>query len=281
MSNKGWLSLIIIVILIIYGTIFLIRYTIPEPVNEGVCYDVDSEGIPTFVNTNFIELDKIEYIKRFRSGYGTSQSNDFESCRTMVHAFIPFEEYWSVDREIKVFSPVKGTIVKIGQPLVNDSGDWVYKDSKYLSSISIRPADFPAFIIKINYIDISQMNVYMGRSLSEGQHIGYANLQLAHSVFKSPFISINIKVNTCPSNYEKKLSYFDVMTDKVFQEFKDRGATNREEFIISKEERDSHPLNCTYDNIANTFWIYEKGDIPNWVYLGENPEDFRIVSNYS
>jgi len=93
-SNKGWLALVIISILLIYGSIIIFRYSsiTDRKEEEKICYDIDSEGIPKFLDTNFINLEKIEYIKRFRSGLGASQADDFESCREMIHSFIPFEE---------------------------------------------------------------------------------------------------------------------------------------------------------------------------------------------
>jgi len=60
---------------------------------EVTCYDVENEGIPKFVDAHFTEMDKIEYIRRFRSGYGMEFSDDLEECRIKLHTFIPFEEY--------------------------------------------------------------------------------------------------------------------------------------------------------------------------------------------
>ena len=85
-----------------------------------------------------------------------------------------------------------------------------------------------------------------------------------------------IEVDQCPSE-DKKLSYFDVITDEVFEEYKDRGAAEREQFIISKEERDEAPLNCVYLEYLFRYKIYETGVIPNIVYLGNNPSDFDII----
>jgi hypothetical protein len=43
-------------------------------------YDIDTYGIPKFVNVNYIELEKIHRISRFRSSEGHDYSDDFESC---------------------------------------------------------------------------------------------------------------------------------------------------------------------------------------------------------
>ena len=81
----------------------------------------------------------------------------------------------------------------------------------------------------------------------------------------------------------RRLSYFDVITDSVFQAYKDRGAISRDQFIISKDDRKEDPLNCIYDPSAGnsgTTWIFDKGKIPNFVYLGDSPSDFEIVTDY-
>ena len=72
------------------------------------------------------------------------------------------------------------------------------------------------------------------------------------------------------------------MTDDIFNDYKTRGATSRDEFIISKQERDNDTLTCTPSPGTVTLWevIYEKGNIPNLVYMGEKPSDFEIVSDF-
>jgi len=243
------------------------------------CYDIETEGIPKFIHTHFIELDKIEYIKRFRSGYGMSSSDDFEDCRIMNHGYVPFEEHMG-DKEVKIYSPVNGTIIKIGHTFLNESGTWNEDQADIATTIKIQPSEYPAFTIILSFVDIRDMGIYSGLQVSAGQHIGYACLEYRDAVSKISSLGISVKVNTCHSS-TKRFSYFDVITNNVFQAYKDRGATAREEFIISKEERDKDPLTCVLNPNAGGYWITDKGNIPNWVYLGDNPDDFQIVPDYS
>jgi len=238
-------------------------------------YDIDAEGIPKFINTDFIELDKIGYIQRFRT-YGYDDSDDFENCRSMKHVYLAFEEY-RVNREVKIFSPIDGQIIDIGQISINVSGEWKVETKNLLTSVTIRSSEYPAFNIYIRWLDIRDMGLKTGMEVSEGQHIGYFCMSVVGKTIPLPCASIRVSVNT-PDGY-KKLSYFQVMTDDVFQSYEDRGATCIEDFIIPREERDADPLTCTYDYGGNFFWIYEKGDIPSWVYLGNKPSDFEIVSD--
>ena len=279
MSYKGWLILVVIFILLIYGGIFIIRMTPLFSEHDRACYDIETEGIPKFIHSHFIELDKIEYIKRLRSAYGKSSSDDFEDCRQMSHGYVPFEEYMG-DKEVKIYSPVNGTIIKIGHPYLNMSGSWNKDYSDVTTTIKIQPSEYPAFTIILSFVDIRDMGLHIGLQVSAGQHIGYACMKYVDKVTKIASFTIVVKVDTCPYG-TKRLSYFDVITDNVFQAYKDRGATAREEFIISKEERDKDPLTCILDSTLGRYYIYDKGNIPNWVYLGDNPDDFQIVSDYS
>ena len=270
--------IVVLFALLFYGGIFLIRtsYFYGEP--DKPCINIETEGIPKFINTHFTELDKIEYIERFRSGYGWNCPDDFESCRIMGHNYVPFDEY-TEDKEIKIFSPINGTIIEIWQIYINSSGTWQPGEEDSATYIIIKPSNYPEFKIKINMIDIRDMGLQNGMKVYTGQHLGYACMRYANTVTKLRSFGIIISVNICPSG-EMKVSYFDVMTDKIFADYEARGAFSREQFIISKEDRDVDPLTCVFESSVGYIgesWIYEKGNIPNWVYLGSDPNDFKMV----
>ena len=66
-------------------------------------FDPDDE-FPKFVKVNYIELDKIARISKFRSGAGHDYSDDFESCCSMKHYYAPYDSL--VWNDIKIYSPV-------------------------------------------------------------------------------------------------------------------------------------------------------------------------------
>ena len=81
-----------------------------EPKPKDI-WDVDADGIPMFVEINYIELDKIHSISKFRSAVGHDYSDAFEHCRSMKHYFEPRGDVdWST---IKIFAPVTGTITRV------------------------------------------------------------------------------------------------------------------------------------------------------------------------
>ena len=196
----------------------------------------------------------------------------------MAHNYVPFDEYTG-DKEIKIFSPINGTIIEIWQIYINSSGTWQPGEEDSATYIIIKPSNYPEFKIKINMIDIRDMGLQNGMKVYTGQHLGYACMRYANTVTKLRSFGIIISVNICPSG-EMKVSYFDVMTDKIFADYEARGAFSREQFIISKEDRDVDPLTCVFESSVGYIgesWIYEKGNIPNWVYLGSDPNDFKMV----
>ena len=278
MSYRGWLVIVILFALLFYGGIFLIRTSYFYGETDRPCIDIENEGIPKFINTYFTEIDKIEYIERFRSGYGWNCPDDFESCRIMAHNYVPFDEYTD-DKEIKIFSPINGTIIEIWQIYINSSGSWQPVEEDSATYIIIKSTEYPAFKIKINIIDIRNMGLQKGMKVYAGQHLGYACTRYANTVTKLRSFGIIISVNICPSG-EMKVSYFDVMADKIFADYEARVASSREQFIISKEDRDMDPLNCVIvPNVGylGESFIYEKGNLPDWVYFGKDPSDFKIV----
>jgi len=93
-----------------------------------------------------------------------------------------------------------------------------------------------------------------------------------------PFVGIDIIVNSCPHNSTKKISYFDLMTNELFAYYKELGATSKDEFIIPKEDRDLDPLFCVFETNPPYMWIKDKGNIPNYVHLGNETNNFQIVS---
>ena len=55
---------------------------------QSVPYDLDRLGVPRFVNTNYIDLENIFQISKFRSSAGHDYSDDIERCRSMKHYFM-------------------------------------------------------------------------------------------------------------------------------------------------------------------------------------------------
>jgi hypothetical protein len=214
-------------------------------VDDGVwlqySYDIDTKGIPRFVETDFTELNKISGISRFRSGEGHDYSDCLESCRSMKHYYAPFEIFRD-SNNIEIYSPVEGIIDNIQN---EQSG----------SSIRIRSSLQPAFIFVIFHTDLISSDIDIGTSVWPGQLLGHASYSPELYCF-----DIAVWVNT-PSGM-RYISYFETMTDEVFDRYIMRGAQCRCDFIISRQERDANSLICNGEQFLGS------GSIENWVTLG-------------
>jgi len=122
-------------------------------------YDVDSNGVPKFVESDFTELAKIMQISRFRSGSGHDYSGDFESCRSMKHYYAPFEIYRE-NYNIEVYSPVHGVIERIEDERHGSSSGLSNKQIRIKSTIQ------PAFTFIIFHTDL------ISSDMAEGTVVG-------------------------------------------------------------------------------------------------------------
>lgn len=199
-------------------------------------WDIEKNGIPEFIETNYIELETISKISKFRSSEGHDYSDDFENCCSMKHYFVPKSEVdWS---KIKIYAPVNGSIKKVTQ-------EWAG------TQLEIVPEGYSAFRIVIFHIKMSRQFV-AGDKVDEGEQIGTHIGSATYS---------DIAVIVKESNKKMRLlSFFDVMTDKLFLEFSNHGLTSRNDYIISKEFRDANPLVCNGETFTKSdsfnHWIY-------------------------
>jgi hypothetical protein len=189
-----------------------------------------------FVATNYIELAKIGRITKFRSAEGHDYSDDFESCRSMKHYFEPKGDVdWST---IAIFSPVDGQVVRTLM-------EWAGLQVQIKSSLH---PDIHFIIFHINPADSISVGDMFTAGQRLGNHIG-------------PQTMSDIAVGMETTGGWKLISYFDVMTDSLFQQYGARGVASREELIISKAARDADTLNCQNGQFLN------RGTLENWVVL--------------
>lgn len=200
-------------------------------------WDIDKSGIPKFVEKDYIELDKIQRISKFRSAIGHDYSDAFEHCRSMKHYFEPkISVDWS---SLKIFAPVTGSITRIDV-------EWAG------TKIELESEIYPAFRFSIFHINTIKQyklgdKVLVGEQL--GTHIGPQTMS-----------DISVIVND-PTKQGRMISYFQVMNDAVFDLYLQHGLIKREDAIISKDVRDANPLICNGDAFIST------DTLKNWVVL--------------
>lgn len=201
------------------------------------CSRIDpNDEIPKFVNVNYIELNKIERISKFRSSVGHDYSDDFESCRSMKHYYAPYDSLdWNT---IRIYSPVAGKVSRIFD-------EWAG------TQVQIDSDEHPSFTFIIFHIDL-ESPLKVGDKLAEGQLLG------TH-IGNQTTSDIAVGVNTTKGY--KLVSYFELMTDSLFAAYEARGMSSCSDAIISKELRDANPLTCDGESFTS------EDTLENWVYF--------------
>jgi len=219
--------------------------------NSSPTYDVNTKGIPQFVTHDFTQLDKITEISMFRSGYGHDYSDDFESCRSMKHYYAPYSPQYANNNEIEIYAPVNGKIHSIENEGHGESNGLENKQ------IRIVPDGYPAFMLTIFHTDLVSADIVSGKTVSAGELIGHARMVYPDLSETAHDFDIAVSVNTPQGR--KLVSFFNTMSDTVFNSYMLRGANERNDFIISKEDRDVDALTCDADHQFLT-----SGSLINW-----------------
>jgi len=161
-------------------------------------FDFSCDG----ATANYIELDKISRISKFRSHVGHDYSDPYESNRSMKHYFVPRRH------PVTIFSPTKGTVEYLTREWAGTQVG--IRSKRYL---------FVIFHVSLNG------SIEVGTQVSAGQELG------TH-VGSQTWSDIAVWQG------DRLVSYFDVMADYVFEQYRSRGIASRSQMIISQEERD-------------------------------------------
>jgi hypothetical protein len=190
-------------------------------------WDIDKDGIPQFVAVDYIELNKIYRISKYRSSFGHDYSDAFEQCRSMKHYFQPFDNIdWTT---VKVYSPVTGVVTRVEQ-------EWTG------TKVEIAADNYPAFRFQIFHMNLTTALV-VGDNVQAGD-------QLGTHVGSQTMSDISVIVND-PTHQGRMVSYFQVMTDDLFATYQAHGVASRNDLMISKELRDANPLTCNGDTFTS------------------------------
>ncbi len=184
-----------------------------------VTWDLEANGVPRFIATDYIDLAVIAQISRFRSSAGHSYTDDFETCRSMKHYFMPRSGLdWST---VAITSPVSGTIVRT-------------RADSFGTQIAIQPSEYPAFTVILFHVS-PRIATAEGTALEAGQQIG------TH-VGTQTYSDVAVGVET-PRGYAL-VSWFDAVTDGLLARYQARGLTARGDLVVPRAQRDAAPLTC-------------------------------------
>lgn len=206
-----------------------------------VSADINSDNPPKFIQADFVELDKVFMVSKFRSGMGHDFSvGSGETCRSMKHYFTSIDanqpDYKTLgggdktkfpmptmDKDVKIFSPVDGTLKSTN-----------FDDVAYDHELQVTPDAYPGVTIRLMHVQ-NAPGITEGK-VKAGQLIG---LVLANQSF-----DLAIESQGSGKNKTGFISYFAALPDEIFAKYQARGVASRDDLIITKEFRDAHPFSC-------------------------------------
>lgn len=218
-------------------------------------FDIASQPLPILATKNFIDLDRIDRISKFRAGYGHNYSlGTGEACRSMKHYFWPVggdpgkthSPSWAT---IGIYAPADGVITRL-----QESDD----EAQFALKMQEHPFSFIFHHIKI------EAGIAEGTPVVAGQKIGNIATDNNHG-------EIGVEVFT--SSGRSLVSFFDVAAPSVLAEYKTRGVTSLDSVMIAKKERDAHPLNCDPTTVEGRFiggtldGLRDSAGLHNWFEL--------------
>ncbi len=205
-----------------------------------------SEPPPQIIK-NFVNLDKIERISKYRScqGHVVVPQDGRESRRNMKHYLWEKEELRGADKKVEIYAPFDGyvTMTRSLDDGGQKSGDEIWISSKRMF------ADIPPLGVWSFSIEHIQMKdgLKMGDKVKAGELIGYTGFLENYHSFDAIYGKIGMppkSIDGWTSPFADLDSVFNHMSDEVFEEFKKKGIASKESLIISKDQRDKDP--CKY-----------------------------------
>ncbi len=195
---------------------------------------------PPQLTANFVDLDKVWKISKFRScaGHTTIPQDGRELKRNMKH-YITLHPEHRKENFVEVYSPYNGHIALILKEEI-----WVAPGTKSL--LNILP--FNRWMFSVIHVK-PRDGLSMGDKVSAGELIGYGTfLQFPESdaAFDAVYGKMNIppkKVDNWSSPYGDLDSPFNHLSAGALAEYEQKGVT-RKNIILSAEERDKDP--CVY-----------------------------------
>ena len=251
--------------------------------SSGLAQDLESfadKPLGQFVTASQVDLDRVAYVSRFRSKAGHDYTDSFETCSSMKHYFTTPNH---PDLTTPIYSAVDGVLVWRTKGSGDEEGVWLEQAGTNADEIGflderlfIRPDAAPNVWVKHHHVSpiaeiVKTVPVALGREVAMGQvdapQPGFrvsAGQLIAHGLGEisvEQHLSGSGRPSSCNTGVTRQLygkfgsfgpcgdvrrfhSIFSLMTDEVFALYQARGATSRDDFIISAEERAARPLQC-------------------------------------
>lgn len=223
-------------------------------------YQSNQNEPPPKIVANFVNLDKVEKISKYRSctGHVVVPQNEKESKRNMKHYLV--EKDKETESQVEIYAPFDGYVTFIFRLSDQEQEIWVSQKRMLANLIPLNLWSFSVEHIKI------REGLKVGDEVKAGELIGYTGFLKDNHSFDAIFGKIGMppkKIDGWMSPFADLDSMFNHMSDEVFSQFQKKGVSSKDEMIISKEERDQNP--CQYRGEGPE--LIDQDQTANWVIL--------------
>ena len=202
------------------------------------CSQMEMANLPKFTGSSF-DLNQINRITRFRSSYGHSYTDAYESCRSMKHYIEP-NEY--SDHYINIYAPFKARVVAY-----YSENDPVGDDGINNQHVILQSVNYPALQFDYFHIEMAQPLV-LGSIVEENTVIGWGDLNRNGQIENN--LDVAVRVNSLSGL--RLISMFDVLSEEALTQYNSwSGLSTREDYQISQVDRDTNPLQCNGEIFVN------------------------------
>jgi len=236
MSDKKVLKITVLIVAIgvsgILGIIFLPPF-------------FDTLGpIPEFVENDWIELNKIANISKYRSTIGHGYPYD-ENPTSDKHYFDPYNCYKNSNDNISVFAPVAVSVIQIEWENHQLTGGEIRG-----KQVRLKSTEHPSITFVFFHVNTEPTALAVGQALQPGQLVGYCDVRE------------NSNTDIAVYRGDSTISWFQVLTPTLMATYNDRGIIK--ESIIKTDAQVAESKDNGYS--------FSQSDPNDWVDLtGANP----------
>lgn len=216
-------------------------------------FGVDADRPPQVITNNIVDPAQLTEVSKFRSAAGHSFAGRGETCSSMKHYFIATHDAQAFaarlasghqlapdgKSDLLIRAPFDGMVTqRMKNPI---SGEL----------FAIAAADNHAMVLMLDHIFVAEglhsgpipYLYLLGTKVKAGQVIGRVN--------GNEGFDVEFRVGGPPWS-DKWSSYFMGLTDAAFNPWQTMTGNDRSHFVITKEYRQAHPIDCKEDGDSNS-----------------------------
>lgn len=232
------ISISVAVLFVALGAVFLLK---------------NKKSEPPLLTANFIDLDKVEKISKFRScqGHTVVPQDGSESARNMKHYFVLKSEFFG-GQKVGIFSPFDGFV----------QGTMSNPEKKLEGEIWIGQEGTP-WSVSFEHINLAR-NFERGNEVRAGELVGYVADKGLDVVYAVGGDGVEI-MNGYESPFTALDSVFNHMNEEVLAIYQKKGIMVKEDIIYGREYRDQNP--CKYREGSDEGGLNDLDHPEDWINL--------------